>query len=117
MKARRNNIVTLVTLIVSLVLTGTIGYKILLDTSLIDALYMTVITISTVGYGEIAVMDAEAKVFSIILIFISLGTVSYLFSSLVSSLLEGDLKKAWRRRRMEKEIKHIKKSLYCLWCR
>lgn len=108
MKARRNNIVVLVTLIVSLVLTGTVGYKILLDTSLIDALYMTVITISTVGYGEIAVMDAEAKVFSIILIFISLGTVSYLFSSLVSSLLEGDLKKAWRRRRMEKEIKHIK---------
>lgn len=108
MKERRNNIIVLVSLILTIVLTGTIGYKILLDTNIVDALYMTVITISTVGYGEIAEMDAEAKIFSIVLIFISLGTVSYLFSTLVSSLLEGDLKKAWRRRNMEKEIKKIK---------
>lgn len=108
MKEKRNNIIILSTLIGSLILTGTIGYKILLDTTLLDALYMTVITISTVGYGEIAEMGAEAKLFSIILIFVSLGTVSYLFSSLVSSLLEGDLKKAWRRRNMEKDINKLK---------
>lgn len=87
-----------------MVLTGTIGYKILLDLSLVDALYMTVITISTVGYGEVALMDAEAKIFSIFIIFISLGTVGYLFTSIVSSFLEGDLKDAWRRRRMESNI-------------
>lgn len=108
MREQRNDIVVLISLILTIVLTGTIGYKVLLDTNLIDALYMTVITISTVGYGEIAEMDAEAKLFSIVLIFISLGTVSYLFSTLVSSLLEGDLKKAWRRRNMEKEIKKIR---------
>lgn len=108
MRERRNNIIVLMSLILTIVLTGTIGYKVLLETSFLDALYMTVITISTVGYGEIAEMDVEAKIFSIILIFISLGTVSYLFSTLVSSLLEGDLKKAWRRRNMEKEIKKIK---------
>lgn len=108
MKTRRDNTAVLVTLLASLILTGTIGYKILLEVNLIDALYMTVITISTVGYGEIAVMDAEAKIFSIILIFISLGTVGYLFSTIVSSLLEGDLKKAWRRRKMEAAIKKIK---------
>ncbi|MDN6162222.1 MAG: potassium channel protein [Atopostipes sp.] len=108
MSERKNNITILISLIVTIVLTGTIGYKILLDTNFVDALYMTVITISTVGYGEIAEMDVEAKLFSIVLIFTSLGTVSYLFSSLVSSLLEGDLKKAWRRRNMEKEIEKIK---------
>lgn len=63
MKERRNNIIVLVSLILTIVLTGTIGYKILLDTNIVDALYMTVITISTVGYGEIAEMDAEAKIF------------------------------------------------------
>lgn len=91
-------------LLTSLILTGVIGYKFLLDLSLLDALYMTVITISTVGYAEVGVMDAEAKMFSVILIFVSLGTVGYLFTSIVSSLLEGDLRKAWRRRKMEERM-------------
>ncbi|MGO1469469.1 MAG: potassium channel family protein [Tissierella sp.] len=94
-------------LLISLLLTGTIGYKILLEVNLLDALYMTVITISTVGYAEIAQMDVEAKIFSIFLIFTSLGTVGYLFSSIVSSLLEGDLKIAWRKKRMERDISKL----------
>ncbi len=109
MKNRRSDISVLVGILLSLILTGTFGYKILLDISLIDALYMTVITISTVGYGEIGVMNMEAKIFSIILIFISLGTVGYLFSSIVSSLLEGDIRKVWRMRKMEREIKNMEK--------
>ncbi len=69
---------------------------------------MTVITISTVGFSEVAAMDSTAKMFSVFLIFLSLGTVGYLFSSIVSSLLEGDLKLAWRRRRMEKDMIKLK---------
>ena len=107
MESNRDNIYFLIGLLLSLVLTGTIGYKILLDLSFVDALYMTVITISTVGYGEIGVMDNEAKLFSIILIFISLGTVGYLFSAIISALVEGDMKKAWRRRRMRSIIKNL----------
>lgn len=94
----RKKISFMASMVLSLLLLGTVGYKILLEVSLVDALYMTVITISTVGYGEISQMDNEAKIFSILLIFISLGTVGYLFSSIVSSLLEGDLKLAWRRK-------------------
>lgn len=94
----------IVTILVALILTGTIGYKFLLDVSVIDALYMTVITISTVGYSEVATMDAKAKLFSIFIIFISLGTVGYLFTSIVSLFLEGNLKDAWRRRHMESQI-------------
>ncbi|MGO3751505.1 MAG: potassium channel family protein [Peptoniphilaceae bacterium] len=90
--------------LISLILIGTIGYKILLHINFIDALYMTVITISTVGYGEISVMNVEAKIFSIILIFTSLGTVGYLFSTIVSYLLEGDVKKVLRRKKMESII-------------
>lgn len=105
---KKNKLNFVVMLLVSLILSGTIGYKILLDLSFIDALYMTVITISTVGYGEIGIMDTEAKLFSIFLIFVSLGTVGYLFSTILSSLLEGDLKKAWRRRKMESEITSMK---------
>lgn len=105
---RKNNLNFIIILLVSLILTGTIGYTLLLDLSLIDALYMTVITISTVGYAEVGVMDTEAKMFSIILIFVSLGTVGYLFTSIVSSFMEGDLRKAWRRRKMESGITKLK---------
>ncbi|WP_025730910.1 potassium channel family protein [Atopobacter phocae] len=108
MKEQRHQINVLIILLLSLLFTGTIGYMVLLDLNLVDALYMTVITISTVGYGELGVMGVEAKLFSIILIFISLGTVGYLFSAIVSSFLEGDMKKAWRRRKMEAKIEQLK---------
>lgn len=108
MKKKLGNINFLILLLLSLIITGVIGYKSLLNLSLIDALYMTVITISTVGYGEIVAMDTEAKLFSIMLIFVSLGTVGYLFSSIVSSLLEGDIRKAWRRRKMESIIDNMR---------
>lgn len=91
-------------LVLFLLLLGTFGYKILLEIGFLDALYMTVITVSTVGYAEVAQMDNEAKMFSIFLIFVSLGTVGYLFSSIVSSLLEGDLRLAWKMKRMNKDI-------------
>lgn len=101
---KRSNLRLMFTLVFSLLIVGTIGYKILLEVSFLDAVYMTVITISTVGYAEVAKMDVEAKIFSIILIFTSLGTVGYLLSSIVSSLFEGDLKFAWRIKKMEKDI-------------
>lgn len=82
-------------------LVGTIGYRHLLQVSWVDALYMTVITISTVGYGEVAEMTDIAKLFSIIIIFLGLGTAGYAITSLVTLFLEGTFKEAWRWRRME----------------
>ena len=105
---KKNQLSFFVIILLTLVLSGTIGYALLLDLNLVDALYMTVITISTVGYAEVGVMDTEAKMFSILLIFISLGTVGYLFTSIMSSFLEGDLKEAWRRRKMEANIIKLK---------
>lgn len=98
----------IVSLVFFLLLLGSVGYKFLLKINFLDALYMTVITISTVGFSEVAAMDNEAKLFSIFLIFLSLGAVGYLFSSIVSSLLEGNLRLAWRKKRMEKNIEKLK---------
>src|SRR5699024_10158405 len=53
-------------------------------------------------------MSIIAKLFSMVLIFTSLGTVGYLFTSIVSSFIEGDLKNAWRRRRMESQMTLLK---------
>lgn len=106
---KQNNVQIAIILLISLILTGTIGYSLLIDNlSIIDALYMTVITISTVGFEEVGFMDAEAKLFSIFLIFVSLGSVSYLFTSIISSFLEGDLRSVWRRRKMESQMANLK---------
>lgn len=91
----------------ALLLIGIFGYMILLRVSFVDALYMTVITISTVGFGEVAQMDAEAKVFSIFMIFRGVGIVGYAFSTLVVMFVEGKLTEIWKGKKMEKKIARL----------
>jgi voltage-gated potassium channel len=100
----KDRVAIFVFILIGIVLFGMTGYRLLLDVGIIDALYMTIITISTVGYTEVAKMTPEAKIFSIVLIIISLGTVGYAFSRIVSSLMEGVIRKAIRRRMMERKI-------------
>lgn len=94
----------MVVLFLLLIGMGTAGYFILLGVSFIDALYMTVITISTVGFKEVTEMTPAAKLFSIALIFVSVGTVGYLVSNIVSYFVEGDIKEGWLRRIMDASI-------------
>ena len=103
----KNTIVRLSFLLILLIIIATFSYRWLLDVSFLDALYMTIITISTVGYKEVAVMTPEAKVFSIFLIILSFGTVAYMFSRVLSFLVEGDLKEEWGRKKMENKISKL----------
>ncbi len=87
---------------------GTWGYMVLLEVSFVDALYMTVITITTVGYTEVGEMTDQAKYFSMVVIFMGLGTVGYAVTAGATLLLEGTFREGWRRRKMEKQIKELK---------
>ncbi len=92
-------------------LTGTLGYKFIGgdNWSIIDALYMTVITLTTVGYGEThPFTDDSLRIFTIFLIFAGLGVVTYTFSSITAYLVEGELKDTIRRKKMLKEIQNKK---------
>lgn len=103
----KNRLQKITIMFASLLIVGVIGYRVLLHANFVDALYMTVITISTVGYKEIADMDTSAKLFSILLIFWGLGVVGYAFSTLVMMIVDGKIKEIWRGRRMEKAIEKL----------
>ena len=90
--------------LLTLVIGATIGYILILDLSFIDGLYMTIITISTVGYREVTAMTAQGKLFSILVIVISLGLVGYLLSEIFKFFSEGNINETWRKNKMKKEI-------------
>ena len=103
MKEKEKLIVILI-ILASLVGVGTLGYSILLDVPLLDGLYMTVITISSVGYKEVAPMTDAAKIFSIVIILFGVGTVGYALTNLLLLIVEGDMNYFWRKRKMEANI-------------
>ncbi len=75
--------------------------------SLFDCLYMTVITLSTVGFGETLPgmhESSEARVVTMALIVVGSGTLLYFISGLTALLVEGDLQGMLRTRRMQKQI-------------
>lgn len=86
---------------------GTLGYYGLTEEfSLLDCAYMTVITITTVGYDESIPVDHDPalQVFTIFLIIIGMGAVLYFVSVLAAFMIEGELRDIFRRRKMDRQI-------------
>ena len=86
------------------IIMGTLGYQVIEGWGFFDSLYMTVITLATVGYGETHPLTLEGRIFTIFLILGGVATVTYAFSTLTAVLVEGELSQVLARRRMEKEI-------------
>lgn len=103
-----NKIITFIVIFAFLVVTAILMYMHLLNISFLDALYMTIITISTVGYREVTEMTDEAKVFSVFFIIFSVGTIGILASTIIDYFSEGRVKLVWRRKKMEKAIDKLK---------
>lgn len=83
---------------------GTLGYIVLEGFPLIDALYMTIITISTVGFSEVAALSPAGKVFTMLIILAGLSTVAYALTNVAAFLLEGEFSDILRRRSMDNKI-------------
>lgn len=87
-----------------LLIIGTVGYMILLDVGFVDAFYMTVITISTVGFGEVGTTSNGSEIFSICMIFLGAGIVGYAFTTIVAMFVEGKVSDLWKGNKMERKI-------------
>ena len=97
-------LVQIVALLAGVMLFGTVGYVAIEGWTPFDALYMTVITIASVGFGEVHPLSMAGRFFTIVLIVVGLGTAAYSFSTITASLVEGDLGHLWEKRKMERRI-------------
>lgn len=104
-------------MVLGVILAGTIGY-IALGFNVLDAVYQTVTTITTVGFREIHPLDHAGKIFTIVLILAGVGTVLYAFGVVLETLVEGGLRRDIGRRRMERTIaKMTGHTIVCGWGR
>jgi len=98
-------------------LIGTVGYKLIggPQVSWLDCLYMTFITIATIGYGEVIDLSHSpgGRVFTMAIGLIGIGVATYMISTLTAFILEGDMNEALRRRRMQKQI-HAQRKHYII---
>ena len=95
-------------LVFAIILLGVAGYMILSDYSFVDALYMTVITITTVGFGEVQPFTPEEKIFTVFLILMSITVFGYAVSTFSEYLVSGKLFEQFKHRKVEKKIKSLK---------
>lgn len=87
---------------------GTAGYMILEGWNLLDALYMTIITITTVGFSEVHPISDEARVLTMTILVSGLGVLGYLVGTLTRALVEGQLLQVMGRKKLERQIKALK---------
>jgi voltage-gated potassium channel len=87
---------------------GVIGYIVIEGYTLLEALYMTVITVATVGYSEVRPLSQAGWWFTIVLIFLGVGLVFYSFGNVVEMMVEGGIQDILGRRRVERDIKKLK---------
>ena len=87
---------------------GTLGYAVIEDWGAFEALYMTVITLATVGYGEVHTLSHEGQIFTIFLIILGVGTIAYTISSMIQFMVEGQLYQILGRKKVQKRISRLK---------
>ena len=95
-------------LILLIVSFGTIGYMGIERWTLLDSFYMTVITLTTVGFKEIHDLSVSGKIFTILLVISGVGTVFYTLGTGAQFVIEGELQRIFGRKRLEKKLKELK---------
>ncbi|MDB2462775.1 potassium channel protein [Algibacter sp.] len=107
----RTKIYTAVFLLVVIMLIGVFGYVMISGYSWVDALYMTVITMTTVGFGEVVPLDDQSKIFTIFLILASVVIVGYALSIITEYILSKNDVEEIKHRKMQKKIDSFKKHI------
>ena len=87
---------------------GTAGYMVIERWSFLESFFMTLITITTVGFSEVHPLSLKGKIFTSLLIFIGVGFFLYVAGYLVQFVVEGRIREIMGRRKLDKKIKRLK---------
>jgi voltage-gated potassium channel len=87
---------------------GTLGYHLIFDWPILDGLYMTVITITGIGFKEVHDLGNDGKIFTLFIILSGVGVVAYTLVTGTKMLIEGEINKILTRRRSMKAIERLK---------
>ena len=98
-------------LLAVIVLTGTVGYMTIEGWGFFDAAYMTVITITTVGFGEVHPLSAEGRIFTAVLIISCFGAFAYSISVLTNYIVEGEYKANLREFKVGQKVRKMEKHV------
>lgn len=108
MKLFQNKLYIVITLMLVIFLIGVFGYKLISsEYTWIEAVYMTVITISTVGFTEVHPSDDTGKIFTIFLIITSLSVYAYVVSVISEYIAQGLIFKQLKQKKMQKKLSHL----------
>lgn len=100
----KNRIYIALLLIVSMLAMGVFGFRFFAEYSWTDAVYMTMITISTVGFGEVQPLNDTAKIFTVMLILVSVVVLGYAISIITEYILSRSNFELIKQRRVQKKI-------------
>ncbi len=100
----RSKILVALTLMVVVLVFGVIGYKMLSDFTWIEAIYMTIITVTTVGFSEVRPLDANAKIFTVFLIVTSVFIFGFAISVVSEYILGRNSLELLKKKRVKKQI-------------
>jgi voltage-gated potassium channel len=87
---------------------GTLGYVFIEGWGFFDSLYMTIITLTTVGYNEVHDLSDTGRAFSMAVMLTGVGTMFYLFGVVAKVVLEGEIREILGRKRLSKKIESLK---------
>ncbi len=95
------------TMLLVVLIGGTLGYMLIEGWGFRDSIYMTVITVATVGFREVAPLSVAGQWFTIGLVFAGVGGIAYSFGVMADFMVEGHLAELLEERRMSKRIKDL----------
>ncbi|UCE53915.1 MAG: potassium channel protein [Desulfobacterales bacterium] len=96
------------TMLIGIIAFGTLGYYFFENMPLFDAFYMTIITISTVGFSEIRPLTHLGRMITVIIIVLGISAGTYTIGIIVRWFVEGELSKIFGRRKLQKQISELK---------
>ena len=104
---RTTHLIIVVGIALLLVILGTAGYMVIEEWTVLDSLYMTVITLSTIGYGEVNPVSPQGRIFTLVLIVMGVGFFLYVIGNVVQFLVEGRIRLVLGRHKLDKQISQL----------